>query len=371
MYKPVILNEGDFSENDLENLRQTRDVFKVVDIYEYQLRELFKILHPSSALDDTKLNSFIKEHSLAKTAGAWIYYPWSGILMHVLGKENLFKLKTNRNQLLITNQEQQKLKDTVVGVAGMSVGAGMAISLAYSGASETIKIADFDELDTSNLNRLREPMSSVGMKKVELATQHIYEINPFADVHAFENGIDKNNIQQFFSNPEVNIIIDEIDDFKMKVELRIQAKKLGVPVLMFSSLGDNILVDIERFDIDPELQIFHGLFGELTNEIINNSNITKEDENRYAVLLVGKDYVPTRALATLLQIGNKLVGRPQLYSTISVDSGLAAYLVRRITLGEKLKSGRFFIKFAELFDQESSDLSSNDERDEIINELLG
>jgi len=370
MEKPVILDEGKFNLDDLNNLKKNSNIYKTVDIHEGQLAELFRILHPDLPLDGKEFIQFISARPKGDLAGIWVFFPWSGTLLHCVGQEELFSLRTNRNQLIITRDEQQKLRNAVVGVTGMSVGAGMAISLAYSGISQTIKISDFDVLDTSNLNRLREALSSVGQPKIHLAAEHIYNVDPFADVHMFEQGVNKDNITEFFEDPDLSLIIDEIDDFRMKVSIRHEAKKRGIPTLMFSSLGDNILIDVERFDTEPDLQIFHGLLGALPEEILNNENISKKDENRYAVQLVGQEFVPTRALATLKEIGHSLVGRPQLYSTIAVDSGLATYLIRKIILGENIKSGRYFVKFSELFDLPSADLSNSDEREAILKQLF-
>lgn len=369
MSNPIVLQEGTFSEQDLNKLKQEQTVFKIVDLYSEQLKELFRTLNPQGT--QAERDVFINERPSGDVAGSWVYYPWSGILLHTLGSEELFSLRTNRNQLLITKEEQEQLRRTVVGVAGMSVGAGMALSLVQSGAAAAIKLADFDELDTTNLNRLRETLTSVGEQKAALAARHIYELDPYADVRVFGQGLNDDNLHDFFNEPKLDFVIDEIDDFKMKVKLRLKAKELGIPVLMFSSLGDNILVDIERFDITPDLPIFHGLLGDLADEIISNPDITSEDEKRYAVLIVGKEFVPTRALATLEEMGRTLVGRPQLYSTIAIDGGLAAYLVRKIVIDNQPDSGRYFIKFGGLFGLESEDLAQTAERASIIERLLG
>jgi len=368
--KPVIL-KGVFSESDVAALRQKHKIFEEIDIYDRQLAELFHVLHPAEPERGEALERFKKERPAGVTAGTWVYYPWSGTLLHTVGADDLFRLRTNRNQLLITHQEQQKLHQTTVGIAGMSVGAGIALALAYSGISKSIKIADFDELDTSNLNRLRESLAAVGKPKVALAAQHLYELDPFADVQAFEEGIDEANIDSFFSDPKLTVVIDEIDDFKMKVQLRLHAKKHGTPLLMFTSLGDNILIDVERYDSEPELQIFHGLLGDLTDEIIKKSEITKDDERRYAVLLVGQKYIPTQALASLPEMGRSLVGRPQLYSTIAVDGGLAAYIVRQIVLNNKPTSGRYFVKFSDLIGVADTDLTESGQRQDILKKLRG
>ncbi len=221
------------------------------------------------------------------------------------------------------------------------------------------------------MNRLRENLSSVGEPKVDLVAQHIYELNPFANIHTFNEGLNEANLDKFFAEPKLNVVIDEIDDFKMKVKLRLNAKKHSIPLLMFTSLGDNILIDIERYDLDPELQIFHGLLGKLTDEIINKTEITKDDERRYAVFLIGQEYIPTRALASLPEMGQSLVGRPQLYSTVAVDGGLAAYVARQIILNDKPESGRYFVKFAELFKLTNSDFADDSERENILKKLHG
>ena len=252
----------------------------------------------------------------------------------------------------------------------MSVGASIAIGAVQGGMSSTIKLADLDHIVTTNLNRVRESLHNVGQSKVQLIAQHIYELDPFTNVNLYEKGINKSNIDNFFTEPKVDIVVDEIDDFKMKVQLRLHAKKQGIPLLMFTSLGDNILIDVERYDLEPELQIFNGLLGSLSDEIINKPEITKDDEKRYAVQLVGQEYIPTRALASLLETGHTLVGRPQLYSTIAVDGGLAVYVIRQIILSGKPVSGRYFIKFADLFDIVNTDLSKTNERIEILKKLF-
>jgi molybdopterin/thiamine biosynthesis adenylyltransferase len=357
--KPIVLEPGKFDASDLEHLKVTNKIWRINDIYEQQLQELAEITHPSN---NQAQEAFIADKPKDNLSSTWVYYPWSGILLRCVGPDDLFKLRTNRNQNIISSYEQTKLADNVVGVAGMSVGSGMALSCVYSGMSNTIKLADFDSLETANLNRLRESLINIGEHKAILTARHVYELNPFANVTVFDQGLNDKNIDAFFNKPAVNIVVDEIDDFKMKVQLRLKAKENKVPLLMFTSLGDNILVDVERYDIDPNLTIFNGAIGDIPQEILSKDTLSIEDIKRYSVQLVGQEYVPTKALASLSEIGKTLVGRPQLYSTIAVDGGLAAYLIKAILLGEKVTSGRYFIKFAELFGMSSGDLLDDGEK---------
>jgi hypothetical protein len=325
---------------------------QVVEAYEQQLIDLQDI------------------HYGGEVGEAWIYYPWQKKLLHCVGNDALFALRTNRNKLLITAEEQQKLRQAVIGVAGMSVGSGIALGSVYSGMSDTIKIADRDTLDSSNLNRLRESLLSVGQPKVDLAARHIYELSPFADVRIFEAGVTADSIDSFFDDPTLSVVVDEIDDFKMKVQMRVHAKARKIPLLMFTSLGDNILVDVERYDLNPDLKVFNGLLGDVPDEVLANPEIGIEDIKRYSVQLVGQQYIPTRALESLTKMGTELVGRPQLYSTIAVDGGLAAYTIRQIILGAQLASGRYFVKLSDVYNLNSDELADTEQRKAFLDLLF-
>ena len=364
MTKPDVLLPGTFTADDLSEFQGSKKLWEMRDIYERQLKELFVIAYPDGSGD---FNAFASEKGVGDQAGAWVYFPWSGLMLHCVGPEDLFHLRTNRNQNLINAEEQRKLAAASVAVAGMSVGAGIAVGCVYAGIADMVKLADFDDLETANLNRLRAALSDVGRPKLELAAQEIYELNPFADVRPF-NGVTNENISDFLQGSAV--VVDEIDDFKMKVQLRLHAKESRMPLLMFTSLGDNILIDVERYDENPDLAIFNGSISDVPEEILAKEDITPADARRYAVQIVGQQYIPTRALGSLLEMGKTLVGRPQLYSTVAVDGGLAAYVIKSIILGAPLKSGRYTIKFAELLDMPTSDLADTGERQDILAKLV-
>ena len=360
--KPTILASGGFSEDDLNALRNNHPIWKVVDIYDQQLQELAEITFPDG--DQAKRRALLDHMGSGDMAGAWVYYPWSGILLHCVGEAELYVLRTNRNKNLITFDEQKKLSAFTVAVAGMSVGSGMALACVYSGISNTLKIADFDTLETANLNRLRESLSSVGISKAELAAHRVYEINPFADVQDIGR-LTVDSLGDFLQNPKPGVVFDEIDDFEMKIRLRIAARDARIPVIMLTSLGDNILVDVERFDIEEGLQLFHGVLGDLPEEILN-SDIGEKEKIKYATQLVGAEHVPTRALGSLLEIGKSLVGRPQLFGTIAIDGGLASFLVRRLALGQSLPSGRNYLSLEKALNFEPS---GDEDRMHIIEQL--
>lgn len=369
--QPVILHEGRFNSSDLVTLRKHR-IWRTIDVYENQLRELFEIKHPEYLSNSTfgaQKSKFVRIQ--AKKGGSWIYLPWSGNLIHMVGHGDFAQLVTNRNKNLITAKEQDILNTAKLGVMGLSVGSGISSALAYSGIGSTIKLADFDTLETCNLNRLRAGVHQIGMAKIDIAAQHIYEANPYLTVQRFYGGVKESNLDDFFNGgSRLDIIFDEIDDFKMKIMLRLKAKENKIPVIMFTNLGDNILIDIERYDLDNKPKLFNGLIGDVPNEILNQDKLSLEDLKKYAVSLIGPHYIPTRALASLPEIGKTLVGRPQLYGTVVVDGGIAAYISRNILLGKPIKSGRYFVRFADLVNMKSTDFKNSRERKTILSKLL-
>lgn len=369
--QPIILAEGGYAPEDLVQLRQEQPLWREVDIYESQLAELFEVLHPDQMrAPDVEQQRARFVETKRQSGGAWVYYPWSGQLIHTVSEQDLSILITNRNKNLVTEEEQKRLRKCTVGILGLSVGNGMALAMAYSGIGTTLKIADFDTLETCNLNRLRAGIQNIGTPKITIAAQQIYEANPYMKVAQFPQGVQETDLEAFFGGDSpLQVVFDEIDDFKMKIKLRLHAKKHHIPVLMFTSLGDSILVDIERYDEDENLQPFHGLIGEITEEILEKKEITPDDIRRFSVQVVGAEYIPTPALKSVTEMGKRLVGRPQLYSTVAIDGGLAAYVVRQIMLENSLRSGRHLIKFSDLFGLQNQDLTDSDERKSLLNQL--
>jgi hypothetical protein len=255
-------------------------------------------------------------------------------------------------------------------VAGLSFGNGIALSLVYGGASDTIKIADRDIFETTNLNRVKVGLPSVNEDKVGVTAHEIYEINPYAAVKTFNDGITEDNIDDFIGGDKpLNIVFDVVDDLSMKVRLRLAAKKAGIPVIMLTSLEDSVLVDVERFDLEPEAEIFHGLLGSVTDELLSK-DLSEPEKARYAMRIVGPDVVSYRNLLSLADIGTKLVSRPHLYGTVSIVCGLASYLLKRIALNEDMPSLRKHVKFNEVLGVLPNKDDTPEAREEILSKLM-
>lgn len=352
--RPIILKEGHYSDKDLNDLQKRYPIWCKKEIYDNQLKELFEITYPqlkSSQQFEQKLQEYVKKRIRKdkNLSGNWVYFPWNQTLIHVVKEKDYFLLRTNRNKNLITAEEQENLAKFTVGIVGLSIGNGIALNLACSGISNTLKLAEKDSLETTNLNRVRTAVTHVGLPKIEITAEQIYEINPYAELVMFSSGLNKLTLEHFISHPpKPQLILEAIDDFEMKIRLRILARESRIPVIMLTSLGDQLLIDIERYDLNKELPLFNGRIGSVPEEILSKL-ITPEDAKKYAVLIVGRENVPPRAIESLKDLNHTLVGRPQLMSTVTIASGVAAYLVRQIALHKKVLSGRTLVKLTDFF----------------------
>jgi len=213
-------------------------------------------------------------------------------------------------------------------------------------------------------------LGEVGLPKLEIVARKIWEIDPAADVQGSDQPITGDTVDEFLGgkNP-VNIIFDEVDDFKLKIQLRLAAKRLERPIIMMTALGDSVLIDVERYDTPGHTKIFNGLIGDLDEHILNGE-ISKDDERRYAAQIVGVQNVPTRALESLTQMGKSLVGRPQLGSTVQAEAALGVFAARKILLGENIRSGRYRVDFNTIVELQS-DVVDSARRQSALKSLFG
>jgi len=340
--EPIIFTQGNYSETDILRLKHSKNI-KVVDIYTNQLREYFRIKHPNitdPVILEKQFATYRQQLDVPRTlSGDWVYFRSDNTLLHTVSEMQNFELRTNRNRELITSIQQKKLANFTTAIAGLSVGSNIALSIVRNGFSNKLAIADADTLETSNLNRAPYGLLEVGLKKVDILRKKLFELDPYLQIKSFDHGLSDDNVHQFVASAQAGIIIEIIDDLRMKIVIRELAKIKRIPVLMVTSIHDTVLIDIERYDIHSDQKIFNGVIPEDTLAKIKKG-ISKNEINKYAVDIVGKKNVSRKTIHSLKAIGKTLVGRPQLISTINVAAGIATLITREIALGEKIPSGR-------------------------------
>lgn len=264
----------------------------------------------------------------------WAYYPWRRVVASVLGPLGFRAVRLNRNRNLITAAEQDRLGQLKVGIVGLSVGHAIAHILAQQGLCGQLRLADFDELELSNLNRVPATVLDVGSNKAELAARRIAELDPYLSVEVFERGITTATVDRFLDG--LDILVEECDSLDTKVLVRQAARARRIPVLM--ATGDRGTLDVERFDLEPHRQILHGLLGDV--DFAELSGLPSEEKVPYALRMMDGGQLSPRMAASLVEVGTTLATWPQVVSEVAQSASLVAEAVRRIGLGDGLISGR-------------------------------
>ncbi|MGZ5400751.1 MAG: adenylyltransferase/sulfurtransferase MoeZ, partial [Nocardioides sp.] len=123
---------------------------------------------------------------------------------------------------------QKRLKNArvlVIGAGGLGSPALMYLAAAGVG---TIGIAEFDEVDESNLQRqVIHGQSDIGRPKAESARDSIIEVNPYVKVVLHPERLDNDNVKQVFEG--YDLIVDGTDNFATRYMVNDAAYFLGIP----------------------------------------------------------------------------------------------------------------------------------------------
>ncbi|PJE58272.1 MAG: hypothetical protein COU81_01590, partial [Candidatus Portnoybacteria bacterium CG10_big_fil_rev_8_21_14_0_10_36_7] len=234
-----------------------------------------------------------------------------------------------------------KLRKTVVAFFGLSVGSHSALTWMMLSRADEVKIIDPDDISPTNLNRLRFGWDSVGKKKIDVVGKALLKINPFVKIFKSNNTSSKSLIQTLSSLPKVDVVVDAIDKIEDKLLLRKTCKEKKIPLLSAADVGDNIFLDIERYDLYPQPIYFLGRIPNI--EKVDFSKLTELGRKRLLIRLVGLDFNSERMLKSLYAIGDTVNTWPQLGSTATIAGGLITTAIKKILIGEALKSGRYKI----------------------------
>ena len=123
---------------------------------------------------------------------------------------------------------QKRLKNAKVLVIGAGgLGSPALLYLAAAGVG-TLGIAEFDEVDESNLQRqVIHGQSDIGKSKAQSAAESIAETNPYVHVVIHEERLDNDNVMQVFEG--YDLIIDGTDNFATRYMVNDAAYFLGIP----------------------------------------------------------------------------------------------------------------------------------------------
>ncbi len=114
----------------------------------------------------------------------------------------------SRDLGLLTEEEQQKIDDTTLLIAGCGVGSLIAISAARLGFEKFV-LVDGDKVELSNINRQGYSSHDVGKFKVNALAKRLRQINPHIQIKKYPVFVDLGNAARLVH--KADIIIDTID----------------------------------------------------------------------------------------------------------------------------------------------------------------
>ena len=335
-------------------LINTSPGLEILDELHSQLEELIKLRSPKKKISDEQLKKKVKSQigsNPINEYGNWIFYPWLNKVIHVLAEDEFIEVRTNRNQYKITPEEETVLSTKKIGIIGLSVGKSIALTMALERICGELIIADFDTIELSNLNRIQTGIHNFGLKKTIVVAREIAEIDPYLKVTCFHEGLTEKNCHDFFTkNGKLDICIEVCDGLYSKILARQKAKELGIAVVMNSS--DRGTTDIERFDLNPDLPILHGLIDHLDLKSLKEAK-TNEEKVPYLLPMLGIESSSERLKASMLEIEETITTWPQLASGVVFGGGICTDVCRRILLDQFTKSGRYFVDTEQQINNES------------------
>jgi molybdopterin/thiamine biosynthesis adenylyltransferase len=254
--------------------------------------------------------------------------------------EDDYQQMFGRNIGNITEQEQKKLRETTIAVAGIGgVGGAALFNLVRIGIG-SLKIADPEDFAYSDLNRQQGSVyTTVGSKKVEVIQQALKSINPYVSIYGFPEGLTENNLENFLEG--VSLVIDGLDFFCLSIRKSLfdACRKRGLYILSCPIFGFGTSLAV----FSPEGPSFDQFFGPIPKQI----------DAKYAMNF-GRSYFPSFPkyinLAAYLEAMQKNKPIPSFATSCTLSGAVTAAEAVFILLNKKKPICVPLIRHYDLFD---------------------
>ena len=249
--------------------------------------------------------------------------------------DEYYNSAVSRNNGIITQLEQEKLRQSRVAVAGLGgVGGSHLLTLVRMGIG-AFNIADLDEFAVVNMNRQVGATSrTAGRIKTEVMAEMARDIHPSVSLNIFDRGVQPDNIDDYLK--DVDVVVDSIDFFQMDARrlLYQAAREHGVPVLFSAPIGFSATLHV----FPPEAMSFDRYFD------IRDEMTPFEQIAAFAVGLVPRgthwSYMDTKKIDLTSHVG------PSISSACNLSTGLLTTEVLSILLARrKSKAAPHYTQF--------------------------
>jgi len=193
---------------------------------------------------DTDIDEYF--YCIKMEMGHTIYHRFMKADYEKFGMENPFA----RTEVLVGSSAMEKLHGARVAVFGVGgVGGYVAEALARSGVG-AIDLIDKDTVSLTNLNRQIIALHfTVGKYKTDVMKERILDINPACKVEVHPCFYLPETKDEF-DFTKYSYVVDAVDTVTAKIQLVLQAKEAGVPIISSMGAGNKMNpADFEVSDI--------------------------------------------------------------------------------------------------------------------------
>jgi len=152
--------------------------------------------------------------------------------------EDIYRESFSRNIGIVTEKEQEKLRNAKVAIAGVGGAGGNALyALARMGVGN-FAIADPEVYAYTDINRQQgATLDTVGKKKVDVLEGLVKSINRDANIKKYPDGLNGANIEEFLNGADV--LLDQVEYFKLDIRKTLfdAAQKKGIYIFFSPAFG--------------------------------------------------------------------------------------------------------------------------------------
>jgi molybdopterin/thiamine biosynthesis adenylyltransferase len=183
--------------------------------------------------------------------------------MTKLDRDEFRKQHHSRNLGLLSEEDQKKITETTLLIAGCGVGSQVALSAVRIGFEKFI-IVDGDRVELSNINRQGYSWRDEGRYKVDALARRMKAINPHIHVRKYPVFVDPDNADKIVK--KADIVIDTIDPDAAQavIAMHRSAQKRHKTILQPSDVGWGAMLQIftpgsisyeKMIGMDPKIPI--------------------------------------------------------------------------------------------------------------------
>jgi len=166
-------------------------------------------------------------------------------------------------------------------------------------------------------------------------------IDPYAIFDVYAEGLSRENMERFLlgdgeDEPRLDVLVEEVDDLRLKIELRNLCRQFGIPVLMMSDLGHRAQVLWQDFSKDQSLSLAPGVSDEEVYERLEAAYKDRKGKFKFIETICGSDYAVDEFKDWVEgrgeQMGSSL---PQLGTTAKASAGIGGFRIAEYILGRQ------------------------------------